>query len=336
MVLQKNQENLKHKLRRNKNNQILVGEYHMAKRLFILGNGFDLDHDLETSYDDFKNWVFNRNKELHSKISFMMEEHSKLALSDEDKLNWSDFERSFHEIIQGDWGQNFIEGSIQEYLSDPGDPNFSDSDWGSLVYELEEQLVSLAEVKTLFKEWIPFIVEPTIKQHSPKYVFNKEDLFFSFNYTTTLETIYKIEESNIYQVHGDYQNVIVGHNGTFVDNFSEEYDPENDNTMLSEAIDSISTLHADLSKDVDKQIDKLKESIFLSELKSVNKIYVLGHGYGEYDYPYYKIISKEVTNECVWNFYPYKPKDKKNLYKLLKKLPNIKYQIFDSIPEVFD
>jgi len=99
--------------------------------------------------------------------------------------------------------------------------------------------------------------------------------------------------------------------------------------MLSDAIDSISTLHADLSKDVDKQIDKLKESIFFSELKSVNKIYVLGHGYGEYDYPYYEIISKEATNECVWNFYPYKSKDKKNLYKLLKTLPNIKYQIFD-------
>jgi len=26
----------------------------MAKRLFILGNGFDLDHNLETRYDDFE------------------------------------------------------------------------------------------------------------------------------------------------------------------------------------------------------------------------------------------------------------------------------------------
>ncbi|EMF0301816.1 hypothetical protein KGD06_002636, partial [Enterococcus hirae] len=137
----------------------------MAKRLFILGNGFDLDHELDTSYDDFKEWVSNRNKELYSKIDFMMKEHNKLFLADEDDLEWSDFERSFHEIIQGDWGQNFIEESIQTYLSDPGDPNFSDSDWGTLVYELEEQLVSLSEVKTLFKEWISSIVEPTIKQH---------------------------------------------------------------------------------------------------------------------------------------------------------------------------
>ncbi|EMF0456191.1 hypothetical protein DSH49_RS13540, partial [Enterococcus hirae] len=202
-------------------------------------------------------------------------EHNKLVLIEEDQLNWSDFERSFHELIQGDWGQNFINESIQEYLSDSGDPNlsdsgdpnFSDSDWGALVDELEEQLVSLSEVKMLFAEWISSIIEPTIKQHSLKNVFNKEDLFFSFNYTTTLETIYKIEESNIYHVHGDYQNVIVGHNRTFVDNFSEEYDPENDNIMVSDAIDSISTLHADLSKDVDRQIDKLKESLFFLSLR---------------------------------------------------------------------
>ncbi|EMF0073727.1 AbiH family protein [Enterococcus hirae] len=197
----------------------------------------------------------------------MMKEHNKLVLIEEDQLNWSDFERSFHELIQGDWGQNFINESIQEYLSDSGDPNFSDSDWGALVDELEEQLVSLSEVKMLFAEWISSIIEPTIKQHSLKNVFNKEDLFFSFNYTTTLETIYKIEESNIYHVHGDYQNVIVGHNRTFVDNFSEECDPENDNIMVSDAIDSISTLHADLSKDVDRQIDKLKESLFFLSLR---------------------------------------------------------------------
>ncbi|MDY4307458.1 hypothetical protein SNF32_09395 [Enterococcus mundtii] len=82
-----------------------------------------------------------------------------------------------------------------------------------------------------------------------------------------METIYKIEESNIYHVHGDYQNVIVGHNGTFVDNFSKEYNSENDSIMVSDAIDSISTLHADLSKDVDKQINKLKESIFFLGLR---------------------------------------------------------------------
>lgn len=308
----------------------------MIKRLFIIGNGFDLSHDLKTSYDDFKKWVSDRDKELYSKISFMMEEHNKLICKDEDHLKWSDFERSFHEIIQGDWGQNFIEESIQEYVTNPGDPNFSDSDWGALEYELSERLVSLSKVKSLFKEWILSIIEPNIKQCSPEYIFNKEDMFFTFNYTSTLETVYKIEERNIYHVHGDYQNVIVGHNGTFVDNFSKEYDPDNDNIMLSDAMSSISTLHGDLSKEVDKQICKLEESVFYSNLKSLNKIYVLGHGYGEYDHNYYKTLAKTTNNQCIWNFYYYSKEDLKHLIELLKILPNIKYQIFDSIPEVFD
>lgn len=308
----------------------------MIKRLFILGNGFDLSHKLKTCYDDFEKCVSNWDQELHSKISFMMKEHNKLIRINEDKLKWSDFERSFHEIIQGDWGQNVIEESIQEYLSNPGDPNFSDSDWGALVYELEQKLVPLSEVKMLFTEWILSSIEPTIKHHSPKYVFNKEDMFFSFNYTSTLEIVYKIEESNIYHVHGDYQNAIVGHNATFDDNFSKEYDPENDNIMLIDAMSSISTLHGNLSKKVDKQINRLKKSTFFSNLKGVNKIYVLGHGYGEYDYSYYELLAKTVNNQCIWNFYYYSTEDLIHLKKLLKKLPNIKYQIFDSIPEVFD
>lgn len=86
----------------------------MIKRLFILGNGFDLSHGLETKYTDFEKWVSNRNKRLHNKIVENLE----------DNLNWSDFEKSFHEIIQGGWGEFFIEESIQNFLSNPGDPNF--------------------------------------------------------------------------------------------------------------------------------------------------------------------------------------------------------------------
>ncbi|NAA54043.1 AbiH family protein [Enterococcus faecalis] len=152
----------------------------MIKRLFILGNGFDLSHGLETKYTDFEKWVSNRNKRLHEKITFMMEEHNKIVVNLEDKLNWSDFEKSFHEIIQGGWGEFFIEESIQNFLSNPGDHNFSDADWGALEYELKEKLISLSTVKSLFNEWILLTIEPTVKQHSPRYVFGKEDIFFFF------------------------------------------------------------------------------------------------------------------------------------------------------------
>lgn len=39
----------------------------MIKRLFIIGNGFDISHKLKTSYDDFEKWISNRDKELYSK-----------------------------------------------------------------------------------------------------------------------------------------------------------------------------------------------------------------------------------------------------------------------------
>ncbi|EMW5966440.1 bacteriophage abortive infection AbiH family protein [Enterococcus faecalis] len=308
----------------------------MIKRLFILGNGFDLSHGLETKYTDFEKWVSNRNKRLHEKITFMMEELNKIVENLEDNLNWSDFEKSFHELIQGGWGEFFIEESIQNFLSNPGDPNFSDADRGALEYELKEKLISLSTVKSLFNEWILLTIEPTVKQHSPRYVFGKEDIFFSFNYTTTLETIYKIKKSNIYHIHGDYKNVIVGHNEKFEDNFSKEYNPDDDNIMLSDAMDRVSLLHENLSKDVNKQIIKFEQSTFFSELRTVNKVHVIGHGYGKYDYPYYELLAKAVSNYCTWNFYYHSEEDFTQLTKLLKILPDIRYETFNCIPEVFD
>ncbi len=42
----------------------------------------------------------------------MINAHNKIVLKN-DKLNCSDFEISFHELLQVSWGKSFIEGIIQ-------------------------------------------------------------------------------------------------------------------------------------------------------------------------------------------------------------------------------
>lgn len=40
----------------------------MKKRLYIIGNGFDLHHGLESSYNDFRDFVAEYNKKLYYSI----------------------------------------------------------------------------------------------------------------------------------------------------------------------------------------------------------------------------------------------------------------------------
>lgn len=301
----------------------------MVNRLFILGNGFDLSHGLKTDYTDFSEWVLDQDKELFDKISFMINESNNMIVKGQKQLEWSDFERCFHGILQGPWFNDFVEENIQEFLMNTGDPDFTDANWGDLEFEVYDEIISLAELKELFKVWISTKIEPCVNDCNPLYHFRSEDIFFTFNYTTVLETLYDIKSDYVYHIHGDHKGIIVGHNDKFRNFISPEYSDENDDIRVQDTIDSVQKLHSELSKNVNLQISKLRKSNFYRDLKNVDEVHVMGNGYDRYDYKYYIEISKLVKQHCKWSFYPYSDKDKRKLDILLKNMGDIQNQILD-------
>ena len=62
------------------------------RNLIILGNGFDLAHGLQTKYSDFRDYIWNNNREFYKQLTKYIFE---------DDL-WNDFENALGSFDDGE------------------------------------------------------------------------------------------------------------------------------------------------------------------------------------------------------------------------------------------
>lgn len=152
-----------------------------------------------------------------------------------------------------------------------------------------------------------------VKKH---FKFNsKEDLFFSFNYTTILEKYYKIEPNNICHIHGiceDDSSIIYGANknkhtkysykkySQDLSKISQKQYLEIQANKLTEGINE--TISSKVLKDCHHQLDQNKEFFHSISKAQIEEIIIIGHSINEIDLDYYKEIHK-FANAAVWKIY---------------------------------
>lgn len=97
------------------------------RTLYIIGNGFDLMHQMKSSYKDFHQWL-----KIHSRIDYIAELQKTFPMSkDGDYLLWSDFEEALGEcdietVAQWSLEDLYItENSISNYVF--GSPKLIDT-----------------------------------------------------------------------------------------------------------------------------------------------------------------------------------------------------------------
>ena len=151
--------------------------------LFVIGNGFDLHHGLETSYRSFLEFAQKTSPSSYGNLSQLFlasREHLDDAdyqhLSDDNFVfkRWCDFETSLGQIDEDD----FLEQSrqeISEYMVELG----MDS---TLVEEFVE---TCAGILVTFRKWVSAIEVPMRQKQS--FQLPNDALFVNFNYTETLE-----------------------------------------------------------------------------------------------------------------------------------------------------
>lgn len=309
--------------------------------LFVIGNGFDLEHNLKTSYHDFKNFLINNYKiDLNDNYDFILPSYATnyRRLEEYDAKEFATF---FLNLIDDcseyiDTWQDFEEclGKIDWYkifdndfpLVDEGDEyTFRDK---SEFYETKTDtlLESCHILKLLFNNWILSIEEKIKNDLNSLHVnddaiikfndiFNQDDLFLSFNYTSTLEKIYKIK--NVCHIHGSinpYNELIVGHG-------LEEYESYQYNELFDEANDSIRDIFYEFKKDTIQCYEKNAD--FFTKIRDVENIYFYGFSFSNVDMFYVKKIKEYVnTNVKVYvNIH-----DKKATNEILNKL-----KMFDNV-----
>ncbi|MDE7100571.1 MAG: bacteriophage abortive infection AbiH family protein [Anaeroplasmataceae bacterium] len=291
------------------------------QRLFIIGNGFDLEHNLPTSYEyDFKD-IANSKEQL----DYFWEIYQST------KPNiWSDFE---HCLSKPDF--NALEEIFAGYEPDFNSDHESDRDAIIAQVDLNGRLIeSLYEFSKQAEDKIESIMS------RDKYLacFNKNDLFVNFNYTHTLEKIYKISKSQILHIHGE-----VGENNLILGYPEGEYQPEKyvydvrqkgrgpyteidvekhiDNIYKNGILDYYTYtayfMLIEKTKSFCKifQIEKLKS--FLSGV-NINEIIVIGHSC-LIDFVYFKYLNDTYPN-ALWVFNPFDDGTRKNVNCMIDSL----------------
>lgn len=219
------------------------------RNIYILGNGFDRAHHLETDYKQFIRWLllrniqnaFKSNGSFSSKsfgVSFKtlpkniqsIEELSFEELID-DLLNERSFRVSWNNIFLKFLLENKnkslwmnIEKLYYHQLKKYAQRFMDDQD---ILDELEEFNKGFEYVKGGLEEYLKMKVEPEIKNISPidgfKRMFNsKTDLILTFNYTSTINIYFEkgIPFPRVIHIHGK----IDGNFNPMVFGYGDEHD----------------------------------------------------------------------------------------------------------------
>lgn len=293
----------------------------MCERQFwIIGNGFDLNHGLETKYSDFKQYLL----EYDSTFIDMLESGS---------IFWSSFEESLAYL------------DFDDLLTPYRDDYEVYDNVGISSHNMIETLSSVREVlsrlnNNLF-DWINTISYDEVKRNEDFVrVLSNNSHFLNFNYTSTLERVYAINPDRICHIHGSVFEdtlLVMGHNQelkeTNVDKrfLSEFYTREpvaSDFSIddLNELEDEKNKIHNDLRKNTSDIL--LHHQTFFDILQEVDSVYSYGFSYGVSDEVYIQYIinllnTRSDINNIIWHIQNH---DLESTNRITSKLQHMGFQ----------
>lgn len=293
-----------------------IRKWIMRNKLFVIGNGFDLAHNLPTRFaPDFKDIAIK-----HEQDNFW-----DLYQSCEDDI-WSDFENLLG-CPDFDSLEEIFYGYEPDYLSD------RESDRDSIIYQVElngklqdalyefannaEELLDNIQSKIFFEE-----------------LFDADDYYITFNYTHTLEDIYNIPHENILHIHGEVgkNNLKLGYpkghftpekysydargkgRGPYIEIEIEDYinsiEDYYTRTAYEELLDKCKSFYKEI------RIDLLKDFMDKNQCK-IKEIIVYGHSCA-IDFEYFGYLSTRYS-DAQWKFYVKGIEQENNVEYLIKK-----------------
>lgn len=283
-------------------------------KLFILGNGFDIAHNLASEYCHFKEYLESydprmrdsdmpnpkislKNGELHcnrknaANIIWHLVDMAERCIVDDmysEKIEWKHVEEAMGKL---DYSECF-----DTYFADWNyEDDCPESDW---KFSLKNQYRSLQiatavlQIQDFFDMWVKQIRVDTAQAKTDFVsVANKKDLFINFNYTDILESVYGYK--NVWHIHGKQgdKKIVFGHGKI-------DFDCESYEQILYGASDILRNIHHALYKDVYTIISR--NNNLWSKLKEVTSIYTYGFSYGEVDIPYIEKIIESCTKCKEW------------------------------------
>lgn len=286
------------------------------KHLYIIGNGFDIHHKIDSKYSDFRKWLLNTNNPTLSTIYEVF--------GDIDSDWWNKFESNLASV---DTLKISYEEAIQHY-PDISSDDFSDADWYEAEFAVEQHLENVySDIRDAFEIWV---LQLSKGQEDRRIHLNKEDsTFMSFNYSDTLESLYNIPNNNILYIHGKAganNDLVLGHGASMtelenrVNHNVISNDVENGDCydyVIERAKETAIIGVHNHRKHVDKIINN-NQTWFLS-LADITNIHIYGHSLADVDMPYFKkILSSIKKNSVFFEFSDYNEENKQKIEDFIR------------------
>lgn len=250
--------------------------------LYIIGNGFDLFHDLKTSFVHFRSWLL-KNKYTDF-IDILEAAFPSLKNSE---LLWNGFEMALGETEPI---------KIHQILFQGEDDGCYDEEIQKRVHNRIKPF--LDNIPNRLREWIGTVKLDGVKRKVP---LSKDSKYLSFNYTLLLEDVYWITSGdNLLHIHGslgDKTPLTTGHNCSF----SEQESSDNVNEEKSCQL---------ISKDLNNLKKPVRDIIrnnikFFDNLDEIMNIVVFGLSLSEIDRLYLTEVFHHVHDNSQWYFVCY-------------------------------
>lgn len=275
--------------------------------LIIIGNGFDIQHEFETKYKHFRSFCEKNHKEKMDEII----EYFPLLEQD-----WNEFENNLFYISKEKLKNDYIR-------YEQNDMNFSLFKYGYSYKGI------LTKIEDLLKYWIDTIDWNQVKNKKAMYKLPRKEIkYMNFNYTETLNWIYKIDHDIVFNIHNNpfvKNTLIVGH-GVLTDKPKmNQFETILDKSYFVFDYDTF-------CKDALFKFSKKPVEIVDSNLEVFNvqyeKIYILGHSIGDSDLYYFEYLSR-LNRNTKWIKFYYDDKDQSRFDFVMNKLNIANHRSFD-------
>ncbi|QHC86505.1 hypothetical protein AS589_17835 [Empedobacter brevis] len=278
----------------------------MNNELYVIGNGFDLHHGLNTSYKAFAKYLKENDTDLYETL----ENYISYPETDDDL--WWKFEENLANLNADE-----ILSESSDYLPNIASDDFRDRDLHTFPDIMQQKFERLTI--DLLENFKKFILDAKfhdgVYQH--KVILNSEAKFLNFNYTNTLEKVYNINFHNITYIHNSihyHENIVLGH-GIDPKNFEKQL-PEPPDNLDFEDYEEWYRMHDDYDYSYDTGRENLYEyfkimhkstakiienhKTFFNNLKNINEVFIFGHSISKVDILYFEKLKESVSQSSKW------------------------------------
>jgi len=305
------------------------------RTLYIIGNGFDIHHGLDTWYSSFGLFLKNKSSQIYQYIT------DYLCLPE----LYEDKPESLYDTLWSNFEEGFARMEIDQVLDDHSDYAMDLTAEKNMAreYHQMQQMVDLVkegltiELRDEFRAFISNVSYPE-EPRNGKLCINSKARFFSFNYTDTLEKYYQVSTDKILHIHGKASN---GDNLKLGHGFDpQDFQPEEPQPPVDASDEELSDWHDQMAAQSDYSYDSAKASLskyFEDSLKSteqmisdnedyfnsignINRVVVLGHSLAKVDEPYLVRIKDSIDPCANWVVSYYLDKEKQEHRDKLMKL----------------